>query len=122
MKRLLPLLFVALAFAQATTRNVALSWTASTSTGVLGYQVYRSTSSTGPFTTPLNSALVAGTSYVDSTAVIGQTYTYAVTAQGAACTPTTPVGTPCGQSPPATATTTIPAQPAVTVTITVTVP
>lgn len=118
---LLVLSLGAAAYAQST-RPVDLSWTASTSPGVLGYNVMRATSAAGPFTT-LNTSLVTTTSYVDSTAVIGSTYTYEVTAVAAACTATTPVGTPCGSSAPsAAATTTVPAQPAVTITVTVAVP
>ncbi len=130
MKHLLLLLLLPLA-AFSQTRNVLLSWTASTTTPcsstvttgcVSGYNVYRSTSSTGPFTTPLNSTLLTSTTFTDTGAVIGSTYTYAVTAVGPACTPTTPVGTPCGSSLPATDTTNIPPQPAITVSITVTIP
>lgn len=59
----------------------ALSWTASTSQGILGYNVYRSLTSAGPYT-KLNSSLVSGTSYVDSTVAAGQTYYYVATAVG----------------------------------------
>lgn len=114
------LMFSGLAVGQS--RNVVLSWTASPSTGVIGYNVFRSTSPSGPFTIPLNAAPQAALSFIDATAVIGQTYTYAVTAVGTPCTPTTPVGTPCGSSAPATATTTIPAQPSVTIMIVITTP
>ena len=63
----------------ATASAVTLSWTASTST-VAGYDVYRATASSGPFTTPLNSSPVTTTQYVDSTVTAGQTYYYVVTA------------------------------------------
>ncbi|MGH9453678.1 MAG: hypothetical protein ACRD2O_06865 [Terriglobia bacterium] len=59
----------------------ALSWTVSTSQGILGYNVYRSLTSAGPYT-KLNSSLVSGTSYVDSTVAAGQTYYYVATAVG----------------------------------------
>lgn len=107
--------------AQSATRPVDLSWTASASAGVLGYNVSRGTNSTGPFTL-LTSNPTTATSYVDPSAVIGSTYTYQVVAVAAACTPTTPIGTACGSSAPASATTTVPAQPTITVTVIVTVP
>lgn len=58
---------------------VTLNWAASTSSGVTGYKVYRGTTSGGPYTLVKSSA-VAGTSYVDSGVVSGQTYYYVVTA------------------------------------------
>jgi len=125
-KRLILMCIVlAIALAAQSTRPVNLSWTASTSSGVIGYNIYRSTSvfTTTAGLTPLNSSPITGLSYQDTTAVIGQTYTYGATAVAAACTPTTPVGTPCGQSPLSpTVTTTIPAQPAVSISIVVAVP
>jgi Abnormal spindle-like microcephaly-assoc'd, ASPM-SPD-2-Hydin len=59
--------------------DVALTWTASTSSGVTGYNIYRGTVSVGPYT-QLNSSLVAGTTYTDSTVEAGQTYYYVATA------------------------------------------
>lgn len=61
--------------------SVTLNWTASTST-VAGYNVYRGTISGGPYTI-LNSSLVIGTTYTDSTVVAGQTYYYVTTAADA---------------------------------------
>src|SRR5205814_894607 len=58
---------------------VKLSWGASTSTNVVGYNVYRGAASGGPFTL-LNPALVAGTAYADTTVQAGQTYYYVTTA------------------------------------------
>lgn len=58
--------------------SVSLSWVASTS-AVAGYNVYRGTTSGGPYT-KLNSSLATGTSYVDTTVLAGQTYYYVVTA------------------------------------------
>jgi hypothetical protein len=54
---------------------VSLTWTASTSSGITGYQVSRGAASTGPFTLL---ATVGGTttSYTDTTVVSGQTYYY----------------------------------------------
>jgi fibronectin type 3 domain-containing protein len=58
--------------------SAALSWNASTST-VSGYNVYRSTVS-GSSYTKINSSLVAGLTYTDSTVVSGTTYYYVTTA------------------------------------------
>ena len=63
----------------ATPHTVALSWTASTST-VSGYNVYRGTTSNGPYSTKLNSSLVTSVGYSDSTVADGTTYYYVVTA------------------------------------------
>jgi fibronectin type 3 domain-containing protein len=57
---------------------VALTWNASSST-VAGYNVYRSTVSSGPFTR-INSSLVTGLSYTDSTVQNTTTYYYVTTA------------------------------------------
>ena len=58
---------------------VSLSWTASTSSNVAGYNVYRGAVSTGPFT-KMNSSTINSTSAVDNTVVPGQTYYYVITA------------------------------------------
>jgi hypothetical protein len=58
--------------------SVTLNWTASTSTSVVGYNVYRGTTSGGPYTKV--ASLVAGTTYTDSTVTAGATYYYCVTA------------------------------------------
>ena len=62
---------------QPVSHSVTLTWTASTST-VSGYNIYRSAVSGGPYT-KLNSAVVATTTYTDSTVQAGQTYFYVVT-------------------------------------------
>jgi hypothetical protein len=59
--------------------SVNFAWTASTS-AVAGYNMYRATSAAGPFTTRLNSSLIATTNYTDSTVQSGQTYFYVATA------------------------------------------
>ena len=72
----------------AGTHDVILSWTASTTSGVVGYNVYRGTASGGESTTPLNSSPVAAgctstttCTYTDATTVVaGTTYYYTVTA------------------------------------------
>ena len=56
---------------------VNLSWTASTST-VAGYNAYRGTASGRPYT-ELNSSLVTGTAYTDTTVKAGQAYYYVMT-------------------------------------------
>jgi Abnormal spindle-like microcephaly-assoc'd, ASPM-SPD-2-Hydin len=63
---------------QATQHTVALAWTASSSSGIVGYNVYRGTQS-GIYTKI--SSNVASTSYTDSTVISGQntTYYYVVT-------------------------------------------
>ena len=66
----------------ATTHSVSLSWTASTSSNVSGYNIYRAvwaTSSCGSFS-KINSALNAGTAYTDATVSNGTSYCYAATA------------------------------------------
>ncbi len=59
--------------------SVALTWTASTTSGVTGYDVYRGTISGGPYTL-LNSSPTSSTSYTDTTVEAGQTYYYVATA------------------------------------------
>ncbi len=58
--------------------SVDLSWNASTSP-VVGYNVYRSTSSNGPYE-KLNASLVSATTYTDQTVEGGVTYYYVTTA------------------------------------------
>jgi len=64
---------------QATTHSVALSWTASASSGVAGYNVYRSTTS-GTGYSKINGSLVTPVSYTDSTVASSATYYYVTTA------------------------------------------
>jgi hypothetical protein len=59
---------------------VALSWTASATSGVVGYNVYRGTALGGPYPTQLNSSPIDGATYADATVVAGQTYYYVATA------------------------------------------
>ena len=88
-----PLVFLALilpALAQSTcpaptpgVPHVCLTWVASVSTGVTGYNVYRATAAGGEnYATPLNSAPVTSVMYYDTTDVVGTTYYYTVTAIG----------------------------------------
>jgi hypothetical protein len=57
---------------------VSLSWTASTSSNIAGYNVYRGPASGGPFTI-VNSSLVAGTAFTDATVAAGHAYYYVCT-------------------------------------------
>lgn len=57
----------------------SLTWTASTSTGVVGYNVYRATRAGGPYT-KVNPSLVAGTSFTDNSVEAGQIYYYVAAA------------------------------------------
>ena len=59
--------------------NVVLSWTASTTAGVVGYNAFRGTASSGPFS-QLNSSSISATTYTDGNVQAGQTYYYVVTA------------------------------------------
>ena len=65
----------------AATHSVALSWNASTSPDILGYNVYRApyTTSCGAFA-KLNPMLNTGTLYTDTTVANGDNYCYATTA------------------------------------------
>jgi HYDIN/CFA65/VesB family protein/ASPM-SPD-2-Hydin domain-containing protein/centrosomal CEP192-like protein len=60
------------------THSVSLSWSDSSS-GIVGYNVYRGSTSGGPYT-KINSFLDASTSYTDSSVQAGQTYYYVTTA------------------------------------------
>jgi fibronectin type 3 domain-containing protein len=58
--------------------SVDLTWNASTSV-VVGYNVYRGTTSGGPYS-KINSSLDGSTAYTDSTVQAGQTYYFVTTA------------------------------------------
>jgi Abnormal spindle-like microcephaly-assoc'd, ASPM-SPD-2-Hydin len=60
--------------------SVLLTWTASGSPNISGYNIYRGTQSGGPYPTKVNSTLNASTSYTDTTVADGQTYYYVTTA------------------------------------------
>ena len=62
-----------------TAHSVSLNWTASTSSNVTGYNIYRSTTAGGSYT-KLNSTPVSGTGYTDTAVQAGQTYYYVCTA------------------------------------------
>jgi hypothetical protein len=65
--------------AQPVQHSVLLSWTASSSPNIDGYNIYRSETSGGPYSM-LNSSLNLGTSYTDSSVADGSTYFYVTTA------------------------------------------
>jgi len=64
---------------------ITLNWTANSEIDLAGYNIYRSTSSPVPLTTPLNGATpVTGTSYTDYGRTNGTAYYYAITAEDTA--------------------------------------
>jgi hypothetical protein len=63
--------------------TVNLSWNASTSPNVVGYNIYRSTGTTGNYV-QINTVLNAATAYSDTSVVDGQTYYYETTAVNSA--------------------------------------
>jgi fibronectin type 3 domain-containing protein len=66
---------------QATANHVVdMSWSSSTSTDVVGYNIYRSPD--GATWRKLNAGLIASTLYSDSTVANGSTYYYAATTVG----------------------------------------
>lgn len=64
---------------QSDVHSVDLSWEASSSPSLLGYNLYRGTVSGGPYPSKLNSTPQPGTSFVDSTVNSGTTYYYVAT-------------------------------------------
>jgi fibronectin type 3 domain-containing protein len=60
------------------THDVILSWSPSSTSGAVGYNVYRGTASGGESATPLNSTPIAGTTYDDESVQAGQTYYYTI--------------------------------------------
>ena len=64
----------------SSSHSVALTWNASPTSGISGYNVFRGTASGAEGTTPLNSPPVSGLTYTDTAVSSGQTYFYVVTA------------------------------------------
>ena len=62
--------------------NVGLLWTPSSTSGVVGYNVYRGTTPGGENSTPLNSTPTSGATFTDESVTAGATYYYVVTAVG----------------------------------------
>jgi hypothetical protein len=61
------------------THSVSLSWTASISPNIAGYNVYRAAVSGGPYA-KVTPALAGGIAFVDTSVQAGQTYYYVATA------------------------------------------
>jgi hypothetical protein len=61
--------------------SATLTWVASSSTNLAGYNVYRGTTSGGPYAL-VNAAPVSSVSFTDTTVQAGQTYYYVVKAVG----------------------------------------
>lgn len=72
-------LAVAGAGVAGTGHSVSLNWSASTSSNVSGYNVYRAAGLTGAYS-KLTAAPVTGLKYTDTSVVNGETYLYTVTA------------------------------------------
>ena len=70
--------------------GVAVAWTTTSTKGVNGFNIYRSTSPDVPLTSPIHVAQPGDTSWPDTSAAIGTTYYYVVEAEslhGMASTP-----------------------------------
>ncbi len=65
----------------AGTHDVILTWKASQSSGIAGYNVFRSTTSKEG-NTPLNASAISSTTYLDASVKPGQSYWYWVTSIG----------------------------------------
>ena len=61
------------------THSVTLTWAASASSNVAGYNLYREALPTGTYI-KLNSGLIGGTTYTDANVTAGQSYDYVATA------------------------------------------
>jgi fibronectin type 3 domain-containing protein len=59
--------------------TVILTWTASVTGGVVGYNVYRGSTTGGPYT-KINATTVTALTYTDSTVLAGVNYFYVATA------------------------------------------
>jgi hypothetical protein len=64
----------------SSSHSVALTWNASPTSGINGYNVFRGTASGAEGTTPLNPSPLPGLTYTDTNLTSGQTYFYVVTA------------------------------------------
>ena len=63
--------------ASSANSQIALAWTTSTESNLIGYLVYRAATAAGPFTR-LTASPQAATTYADATDAAGQSYTYLV--------------------------------------------
>jgi fibronectin type 3 domain-containing protein len=73
------LTFIGTAVANPVPHTVSLSWKASTSSGIRGYNVYRADVAGGTYA-KLSSSPLSATTYVDSTVDSGRVYYYVTTA------------------------------------------
>jgi fibronectin type 3 domain-containing protein len=65
---------------QSTPHTVSLSWSPSSTSSVVGYNLYRGTVSGGPYPTKLTSSPQPATSFEDNTVQSSSTYYYVATA------------------------------------------
>jgi hypothetical protein len=70
----------AITLSGAGSHDVALAWTASSSANVIGYNIYRGTTSGGESSVPLNPTPVNASSYIDVSATAGMKYYYVLAA------------------------------------------
>jgi hypothetical protein len=70
---------VIIVIAQAGQHSVDLNWNASTSTNIVGYNVYRGRASSGPYSKINAGGPVASTLYSDTSVANGMTYFYVAT-------------------------------------------
>jgi hypothetical protein len=70
----------AVALSGSGTHDGILSWTASTTLGILGYYIFRGNTSGGESAKPLTSTPITGTTYVDENVTAGAKYYYVVRA------------------------------------------
>ncbi len=66
----------------SSTHSVTLTWDASSSASVAGYNIFRSTQSGGPYAIVNSSGLVSNLTYTDMSVQAGKTYYYVLTAKG----------------------------------------
>lgn len=80
--------------------HVCLTWVASvTPPAVTGYNVYRSTTTTFNYGTPLNASPTTSTFFYDTTVALGTTYNYVVVAVGTGGVLSTPSQSVSAQIP-----------------------
>jgi len=72
----------AASFVGTGSQDVILSWGASPTSAVVGYNVYRGTTSGGESSTALNPTPINGTTFVDENVTPGTTYYYVVKSIG----------------------------------------
>lgn len=119
-----------LAVCAQSTRPLTIAWNASTTSGVLGYNLYRcqvptgSTTCTPSITTaPLNGSTLVTVLLFNDNGTIGNTYVYGITAVASPCSPTSLLTVSCGSSALAISSLVpVPIQPGSVTTITIVMP